>query len=149
MKTFYMRNLRPWESEPLHFENTAWENAFTVWYSYSILIKNETLSTTTLDTECPIFLLRWRSLCWVSHFLIVMLSVLAPVCYTGEWTDFFQGSSSAVRPGLEVLHHQVRHLPLVLARWIFDTIYQGILKEEVSLYHWPPFWLVWISLFCK
>jgi hypothetical protein len=26
---------------------------------------------------------------------------------------------------------------------------QGILKGEVSLYHWPPVWLVWISLFCK
>ncbi len=26
---------------------------------------------------------------------------------------------------------------------------QGILKVEVSLYHWPPVWLVWISLFCK
>jgi len=25
----------------------------------------------------------------------------------------------------------------------------GILKGEVSLYHWPPVWLVWISLFCK
>ncbi len=24
---------------------------------------------------------------------------------------------------------------------------QGILKGEVSLYHWPPVWLVWISLF--
>ncbi len=26
---------------------------------------------------------------------------------------------------------------------------QGILKGEVSLYHWPIVWLVWISLFCK
>jgi hypothetical protein len=26
---------------------------------------------------------------------------------------------------------------------------QGILKGEVSLYCLPPFWLVWISLFCK
>jgi len=26
---------------------------------------------------------------------------------------------------------------------------QGILKGEVSLYSWPPVWLVWISLFCK
>ena len=26
---------------------------------------------------------------------------------------------------------------------------QGILKGEVSLYHWPPVWLVWISLFLK
>ncbi len=26
---------------------------------------------------------------------------------------------------------------------------QGILKGEVSLYHWPPVWLVWNSLFCK
>ncbi len=25
---------------------------------------------------------------------------------------------------------------------------QGILKVEVSLYRWPPVWLVWISLFC-
>ena len=28
-------------------------------------------------------------------------------------------------------------------------ICQGILKGEVSLYRWPPVWLVWISLFCK
>jgi hypothetical protein len=26
---------------------------------------------------------------------------------------------------------------------------RGILKGEVSLYCWPPVWLVWISLFCK
>ncbi len=26
---------------------------------------------------------------------------------------------------------------------------QGVLKGEVSLYCWPPVWLVWISLFCK
>ncbi len=26
---------------------------------------------------------------------------------------------------------------------------QGILKREVSLYHWSPVWLVWIILFCK
>jgi len=26
---------------------------------------------------------------------------------------------------------------------------QGMLKGEVSLYCWPPVWLVWISLFCK
>jgi hypothetical protein len=25
----------------------------------------------------------------------------------------------------------------------------GNTKGEVSLYHWPPVWLVWISLFCK
>ncbi len=24
---------------------------------------------------------------------------------------------------------------------------QGILKEEVSLYHWPPVWLVWNQLY--
>jgi len=29
------------------------------------------------------------------------------------------------------------------------AFFQGILKGEVSLYHWPPVWLVWISLFCK
>ncbi len=31
----------------------------------------------------------------------------------------------------------------------FCNFGQGILKGEVSLYHWPPVWLVWISLFCK
>ncbi len=31
-------------------------------------------------------------------------------------------------------------------KWTFN---QGILKEEVSLYCWPPVWLVWITLFCK
>ncbi len=25
----------------------------------------------------------------------------------------------------------------------------NILKGDVSLYHWPPVWLIWISLFCK
>ncbi len=29
------------------------------------------------------------------------------------------------------------------------NLLQGILKGEVSLYLWPPVWLVWISLFCK
>jgi hypothetical protein len=26
-------------------------------------------------------------------------------------------------------------------------MYQGILKREVSLYHWPPVWLVWNQLY--
>ena len=26
---------------------------------------------------------------------------------------------------------------------------QGILKGEVSLYHWPPIWLIWIQLYDK
>ncbi len=30
--------------------------------------------------------------------------------------------------------------------WIFN---QGILKGEVSLYHWPPVWLVWNQLYDK
>ncbi len=30
-----------------------------------------------------------------------------------------------------------------------DRLWQGILKGEVSLDHWPPVWLVWISLFRK
>ncbi len=29
------------------------------------------------------------------------------------------------------------------------VLLQGMLKWEVSLYHWPPVWLVWINLFCK
>ncbi len=29
------------------------------------------------------------------------------------------------------------------------TVEAGNTKGEVSLYHWPPVWLVWISLFCK
>ncbi len=34
----------------------------------------------------------------------------------------------------------------ILYHWYLS---QGILKGEVSLYRWPPVWLVWISLFCK
>ncbi len=30
---------------------------------------------------------------------------------------------------------------------IFVSIRQGILKGEVSLYHWPPVWLVWNQLY--
>jgi len=30
---------------------------------------------------------------------------------------------------------------------IFNLPQQGILKGEVSLYHWPPVWLVWIQLY--
>jgi hypothetical protein len=33
--------------------------------------------------------------------------------------------------------------------WSDGRTDQGILNGEVSLYHWPPVWLVWISLFCK
>ncbi len=32
-------------------------------------------------------------------------------------------------------------------RWHYCTN-QGMLKGEVSLYCWPPVWLVWICLFC-
>ena len=34
-------------------------------------------------------------------------------------------------------------------RWFMVEKEQEILKGEVSLYCWPPVWLVWISLFCK
>jgi hypothetical protein len=38
-----------------------------------------------------------------------------------------------------ILEGKARSLPLE----------QVIIKGEVLLYHWPPFWLVWISLFWK
>jgi hypothetical protein len=37
-------------------------------------------------------------------------------------------------------------------QWDYQKSYNyssGNTKGEVSLYHWPPVWLVWISLFCK
>jgi hypothetical protein len=44
---------------------------------------------------------------------------------------------------------------ILICKLLYNTgprvlLSQGILKgEEVSLYRWPPVWLVWISLFCK
>ncbi len=35
-----------------------------------------------------------------------------------------------------------------LANTIKHIRMQGILKGEVSLYHWPPVWLLWIGLVC-
>ncbi len=29
----------------------------------------------------------------------------------------------------------------------FECLYQGILKGEITLYHWPPDWLVWNYLY--
>ncbi len=49
----------------------------------------------------------------------------------------FNGMPNVVMPSV-VAPRQARSL----------TSLQGILKGEVSLYHWPPVWLVWISLFC-
>ncbi len=38
---------------------------------------------------------------------------------------------------------------MTLNRMTLSRLRQGILKGKVSLYHWPPVWPVWISLFCK
>ncbi len=46
------------------------------------------------------------------------------------------------------LHYGNEYLLLSLVWTAKYPQNQGILKEEVSLYHWPPVWLVWI-LFCK
>jgi hypothetical protein len=48
-----------------------------------------------------------------------------------------------------VLFCLVHDQNLLLCMNIADICNQGILKGEVSLYHWPPVWLVWISLFLK
>ncbi len=37
----------------------------------------------------------------------------------------------------------------LILKWEMLWLKQGILKGEVSLYHWPPVCLVWISLFFK
>ncbi len=39
-------------------------------------------------------------------------------------------------------------VPNTLA-YCLNELNQGILMGEVWLYHWPPVWLVWISLFGK
>ncbi len=44
-------------------------------------------------------------------------------------------------------HFRLQTLPMYIS--LFWYQHQGILKGEVSLYRWPPVWLVWISLFCK
>jgi hypothetical protein len=54
------------------------------------------------------------------------------------WTSFEQKSADTLA-----------ELDNILQKENQEEIRQGILKGEVSLYHWPPVWLVWISLFCK
>ncbi len=52
---------------------------------------------------------------------------------------------SSDRPGYD-------HLFKFLYKFVWggiQTLEQVILKGEVSLYRWPPVWLVWISLFTK
>ncbi len=36
---------------------------------------------------------------------------------------------------------------VLIMSWIYLHIHQGILKGEVSLYHWPPVWLVQNQLY--
>ncbi len=60
-----------------------------------------------------------------------------------SYKTFFVGMSPF--GGMEMLQKQFLASPNI-CRW---SLGQGILKGEVSLYHWPPVWLVWNSLFCK
>ena len=42
------------------------------------------------------------------------------------------------------------HTKCMVTSWVHAYMMrQGILKGEVSMYSWPPVWLVWISPFCK
>jgi hypothetical protein len=65
--------------------------------------------------------------------------------YTTSINTFF---SSFVFITLTLLT-QVEGLSNFYFTKFFIQLNQGILKGKVSLYHWPPVWLVWISLFCK
>ncbi len=67
-----------------------------------------------------------------SLFIISCAGWAFPLCFGWFKINFGSFSLSVARVGLFLL-----------------VMGQGILKGEVSLYCWPPVWLVWISLFCK
>ncbi len=64
---------------------------------------------------------------------------IAPVAGEGSFDFLSQDGSRMVRRLLK------------LKNWLSWLNNQpgNTKKGEVSLYHWPPVWLVWISLFCK
>ncbi len=83
------------------------------------------------------------NVCLSVHMSVICLSVCSYVC------DMFVCLSTHLYVCLSV-HMAMICLSAYLC--IYPSVHtsvQGILKGKVSLYHWPPVWLVWISLFCK
>ena len=64
-----------------------------------------------------------------------------------EWHQLLKKIGAKIVDGVWV---KMGSIHSYIGIYIFQCGYdfsQGILKGEVSLYHWPPVWLVWISLF--
>jgi hypothetical protein len=104
------------------------------------------------DMCCHLALCLWLLPFHYWHILIRQRGRI-PLLALGEWktvksyyNKFFNTRSYQTYIFLPFLASSssgcIRTLELGIISRLF---YQGMLKGEVSLYHWPPFWLVWKS----
>ncbi len=69
-----------------------------------------------------------------------------------NFRKFERGAKTGCQCHLTFLSVTIREISwsvLPYSFWKRQALAQGTLKGEASLYHWPPVWLFWISLFCK
>ncbi len=104
--------------------------------------KNEQHLNIALNFGHQIFL--GKSKCWYSNNSLHFLKHTVPLSI---FIYLYLTVVIFTTPGL------IRHLwqlkTVVFLHWCQICVVPGNTKGEVSLYHWPPVWLVWISLFCK
>ncbi len=101
---------------------------------------------------CIIFILsQWGS---VTHQMAVPVPSIG-CCVLNHHNLFYQ-IQNALAFNRDTCCHLALSLRLLPSYFLsvpgadgFEPLNQGILKGDVSLYCWPPVWLVWMSLFCK
>jgi len=68
---------------------------------------------------------------------------------SGPCSSLRPSTSRSSTPCLRTWCQSYKKLALFVTDDGAKKLEQGLLKGEVSLYSWPPVWLVWISPFCK
>jgi hypothetical protein len=77
-----------------------------------------------------------------SHWILCILVILRKNSMSGMQTHL-----KLLTERVNTIEHFSRNRHCTTLRRKLDAIDQGILKGEVSLYYWPPVWLVWNQLY--
>ncbi len=129
-----------------------WVSSFSVIFNLSFYLVLFYLVSFCWAGNC------WVSFCWVSFFCVLfqgyfsrkVLRVTQSKSVITRFSDFLLFkiiTGGKCYKSFTIVTYS--RSDISYSGRIVGWFHQGILKGEVSLYHWPPVWLVWISLFCK
>ncbi len=133
------------------------------WFLVTFTKWNMSICDTQHNGRCCIFTFMlavtflmscWALLYWMLFFWVLgILSFFQMSFYWLSWHHWSTYVISYLSEGWRKENHPENVLDNLMIKVKSETAIlailplQGILKGEVSLYHWPPVWLVWNQLY--